>query len=267
MKSTFEQHGQRIEISAVRTGRAQAWITDLQLTAGKYSRITFAARTPAGGAIEIGVRLQGPPYTSLWDKRFRLSPEWRRCEALIPPLPLQRGAAYALMIYPGLGITDLDAITLQTIDVDALVAHAPRKEGNLLNARSFPIGLPSPCSLTAGLIGAAAAADPAVLGPRGLPALKLTPGFTDDVMRMVSHGEIVSGPIASNQCRPHTVSLDAKGVKEGQRIWVEFTGPGGPADRRKFTVGTAVQHVVATLKVPFIVEGFMLLKVGSKDPL
>jgi len=256
---------QRIEVTAVRDGRAQAMIPGVPLQEGKYVRIRFAARAPASGTLEIGLRQQGAPYTSLWTKRFPLSPEWRICEALIPPLPIKAGELYALMIYPGLGITDIDALALLTIDVDALVANAPRKEGNLLSASSFPIGLPSPWSLSSGSIDASAEVDPTARGPSGIASLKLTPGFADHAMPMTSSVEIDSGPIAANQCRPHTISFDARGVKDGQRIWIVFAGPNGPSERRDLPINTEWKRVSATLKLPYVVDEYMLLKVGSNQ--
>ena len=262
-EGAFEgKSAQRIEVKAIREGRAQGMIAGVALPAGKYSKIRFAARAPAGGAVEVGLREQGPPYVSHWSKRFRLAPEWRVCEALIPPLTIKPGEIDALMIYFDVGTTDIDAIVLQSIDVDALVANAPKKDGNLLSASSFPMGLPSPWSISAGTMGTRAEADAAVPGPSGVAALKLTAGVTEQGGRSV---EIVSGPIAANQCRPHTVSFDARGVKEGQRIWIQFAGPNGPSERRELAISAAWKRVSATFKLPYIVDDFMLMRIGASQ--
>lgn len=259
---TFEPYaGQtawRVNVTAVRSGRAQLYLPGLGFQPGQYLRLRAAVRSPQTANLELAIRLQGEPWTAPWSRTVIAGPEWRELDFIIPPIRRQPHEPYALIVGLGLGTYDFDNLSLEYLSEEQLATGGEPRRGNLSPHSVFPAGLPSPWSLAARHLGARAEPDPAHPGPSGQPSLHLIPG-RDNAMMPPSYGvSLVSPPMQLNGLRTHTISVWAKG-RPDQQVQVSLGPPQQASLAGRVTLSGEWQRLSVSGKLPLLPDGYAQL--------
>ncbi len=180
-----EQDGQRylrLAVQEVKEGRVQFCKRGLPgLGKEAFYRLTLRARSARESMIEYGVRLSGEPYEFLWNTRKTLKSDWQELNHDFQVK--DPGAEIGFWInLDGAGDTvDLAYLKLERVGRDELAAEMKAKypdggPANVLRNTRFPLGLPGGWMLWRDYSDGddvQLEAAPQVLGPSGVPALKL----------------------------------------------------------------------------------------------
>lgn len=244
----------RAEVSAIRSGVAQI-IAPVEIQSGDYGRIQFAARAPKSGSMRVAIRTLGSPYKVIWEQTLSLAPEWKMFNLITPPLKVEN-QDYIFMVMLRPGITDLDTMQIEFVDEDALFPHQVKREGNLMRNSSFPLGLSRPWTLDSSLIGATATVDPTEMGPTGVPALTVTPGYNNSMMPLEYYASILSPAIEANSLTEHTLSFYAKGAYPKQTMELSFSSAQYHGVNKSVTLSSGWKRYQVNLKLPVLVHGF-----------
>ena len=253
----------RVNVTAVRSGRAQLYIPGLDFQPGQYLRLRAATRSPQSSAMELAIRLQHEPWTAPWQRTVMAGPEWREFDFIIPPIRRAEGDPYALIIGLGIGTYDLDNLSLEYLSEQDLASGGEPRQGNLAPHSVFPSGLPSPWSVSAGYLGSKAEADPQDKGPSGQPSLHLIAGRDGAMMPRRSGVSLVSPPFELNSLRPHAVSFWAKGEQDEQQVQVVLGPPQQASISGRLSVTRDWQRYAITGQLPLLPDGYAQLTLTS----
>jgi len=248
----------RVNVAAIRDGRAQLYLPGLAFQPGQYLRLRAAVRSPQSANLDLAIRLQGEPWTAPWQRTVIAGPEWRELDFIIPPIRRQPNEPYALIIGLGLGTYDFDNLSLEYVSEDQLAAGGEPKPGNLCPHSVFPAGLPSPWSLSARHLGARAEPDPANPGPSGQPSLHLVPGRDNAMMPKTWGVSLISPPMPLNGLRTHTISFWAKG-RPDQQVQVSLGPPQQASLAGRVTFSGEWQRLSVSGRLPLLPDGYAQL--------
>jgi len=192
---------------------------------GGYYRLTLTARGRTG--CSLGLRFNGPPYTSPWTASPATVDEWRdfsydfRLSEQPQPLGL-----YCYL--PANGSLDLQSLKLVRLSDEDLIAEVKAKypeggQGNLLRTTRFPLGLQSGWSIAREYSDGDQVqvhADGQVSGPSGCPALRV-----NAPLGITVYGEPFLIPWSFEQ---HVASVYVRGSWDGRVVaiggQVEYCG-------------------------------------------
>jgi hypothetical protein len=254
----------RIKVESVRGGRAQQLVGGLELKAPYFLRVRFAHRSHTRSPFLVAVGPEAPPWNHEWEQSMTGAPEWHTFEALVPP-PESSVSQRLLFIQQVPGMIDIDNLSLEFVHESELSLDAPRP-GNLLPTSSFPFGLSSPwAAAPTSRSDRDYAPDPAVVGPSGLPSLRVVPyQQATGVMAQITT------PFVGKQGGVHTFSIYAKTNRPGQTLHLRM----GPPDKQLWvapyqkdaSLTSEWKRYSFTLKLPYSPAGYYLARLTTHSP-
>ncbi|HUU09527.1 MAG TPA: hypothetical protein VM431_03200 [Phycisphaerae bacterium] len=253
----------RAEVTRLDDGRAQFHHNLPDYGDDTYVRLEMTLRSAAGQAVEVGIRMQGPPYDFLWRRVVSPPREWKTYTFDFrqnkPPQPV------GLWINQGsVGTLDLARVRVVRMTREGLVAELRRTypEGgppNLLRHSRLPLGLQSGWTLgrdNSDGDDVVADADPQVDGPSGAAALAVRGGET-----VVLYGAPFAVPLCFDE---HTASVFVRGT--GELRLAVVSDAGWPANKGFKVSGDAWQRVEVPFK-PALLARFHALRMEVKGTL
>ena len=249
----------RITAPRVTQGSTGLLLKDVDLPAKTFLKLRATIRSANATSAEIQVRADAKK--SFLFETLTAGPEWKTVEFIVPPLDdaipsaeVRIGGSRPMQI-------DIDALSLTPIDASELGADFKEK-GNLLNLTSFPLGLSKPWVGTTGNV-----VDPAVTGPSGLPALRITPRpLIYDERGLPYFESEVSAPFAGKPNAVHTFSVFLKGSDDGQPVLLQF-GPPTKVLRGEYshriTVTKEWQRYEISARMPYDARRYYYLRIRS----
>ena len=237
---------------SIQKGEPQFLVPLKGIQAGKKYRLSAFVRNQTKGCVRMSLRYRFAPYITVAEGLLFPSEDWKNREILFevpaktPSVPL-----VLMMIFEGGGTFDIVYLKLQEIGdaekVPPLLKRPPKSCKNYFRNSCFPLGLQS--GWVRYYSHAVITADPAVKGPSGAPALKLSspkgqihglcsePFNVADVERMNSvsfsfkgNGRYSAGVYSENKC---LASLQLNPGADWKRVAIPFKAP---ADALSFTI-------------------------------
>jgi hypothetical protein len=252
-----------IDTTRIVSGRVQL-IRPLTVSPSHFIRLSVAMRSPGHQTVRLQLRQRSIPYRAFAEATFTALPEWGRYEALFPPVPADAPKDTALFVgLDSTGHLELDDLTLTYLSPSQALGNKDLT-GNLLSTSSWPLGVAAPWA-----IGGderppeALQPDPAVVGPTGLPALRVAP--------YPWHGNKViaqlSSPFVGRPGARHTFSVWARSEQPGQTLNLRFGPPSAELYKAPFSRAVTLtrewkRHSI-TLDLPFCPEGFYLARINT----
>ncbi len=171
-----EEGGLKFLRFTTRTGAAggQFSIAGFEPTFPGFFRLKVKARVTAGRSFNLGLRLNGAPYTGFSSHAFT-SADWKE-ETYLFEVKKPRTGTVGLYLYTASGEADLARIVLETATEDDLAAAIPRPpktQTDFIRHARFPLGLPCGWNLGRNCVGATCEADTREPAPDGVPVLKV----------------------------------------------------------------------------------------------
>lgn len=257
----------RIQVGQIRNGVAQFRVRGVPMTTNWFAKVTLAVRSPGSVPVRFGLRKVGAPFNYYGQREVTALPEWARHELLVPPLAEDSDAALVVEVRSP-GVVELDEISVEYLSRAELSAGLTAA-GNLLPSSCFPDGLPAPWSPFHEVYRPEDyVTDPSVIGPSGVPALRIT-----GARHGGQHIAVVTAPFTGMGDMAYTFSLWARAAVPGHSLALRL---GPPQERlwqepfnRAFTVGTNWQRLAFTVKLPYAPDGIYLAQIvnwGPKDP-
>lgn len=257
--------GQGAQRITLKKGKGQLYLAGPFLRKGAIIRLRLALRAPSSGVLGLKVRQGQKPYKIYWQTQLSVTPEWRVFEIAIPSIPKDEKGGYRLFLLPQQGVIDIDSLSLRYLDREEVIKEGNKLDGNLLVTSSFPLGLSRPWRLYQVREGSTAEKDPAVMGPTGVPALKLIPSRDlkpDD--RFYGVGLVVP-PFQVAQFQKNTFSFYAKGSEEGQKVRLHLLDQDRYFKSHNFALTTEWQRYEWSTELPFVVDNYLTARIFSKE--
>ncbi|MCK6490611.1 MAG: hypothetical protein L6R48_20345 [Planctomycetes bacterium] len=249
----------RVHTRSLGAGRLQL-CTRLPDQAGtSFYRLRLRARDWSRTQVQLGVRRRGEPFDFLWSVSPQLGSDWADHEWLFQIDGAQAGIGVWLNIGSP-GRIDLVRLSLERLDRDQLAAeiearHPDGGPANLLRTTRFPLGLAHGWMIDRNRSDGdevTVAADPAVTGPSGEPALRL--GSTSSFPRLLSEP---FSPLVPT--RLHRVSLAVRG--EGQ-VTLAVLADGVAVAHKQAAAGDTWQRVAVDFQ-PSLMTGSYQFQVSG----
>jgi hypothetical protein len=204
----------RADVTRVDTGRCQI-VHDLpRATEETFYRLRLVTRAPTGTAVDIIVREGPAPYRTLWSTRPNLRGGWQD-QTIDFRMDKFDGDIGLYFLVEGAGQLDLARVELTAMTRRGLAAdlnerYAHLRGKNLVRISRFPLGLQSGWAIGSEQSDGDEViiqSDPAVTGPSGVAALKVSAA---DTM------ELFTAPFAAPLAgEPHVASLYLRGRGKG----------------------------------------------------
>ncbi len=227
-----------------------------------YYRLTLSARSVVGASLAI--RFMGPPYSSPWTAGPAMDASWRTYSYDFR-LPAQSEPLGLFIYLSGNGTLDIEKLKLVRLSdqdlIDEIKAKYPDAgKGNLVKLSRFPLGLQSGWSIDRDYSdGDQVRVDtgPRVLGPSGVPALKID----------APEGVLVySAPFAVPwSFETHTASLSVRGEWQGRLL--VCSGEGGYCGEIPLKLSGAEWQRVAFPFKPILLARAHHLRIEGKGML
>lgn len=253
----------RVQVDEISSGRVQFRLPSLHVDPAYQMRIRVATRSPNSAMINLSIRQRGAPYRAYWQTTLPAAPEWGVSEVLAT-VPVLDPEAVLMFAVESPAVVEIDEFSL-TYLTPAQALGNRSFEGNLLPTSSFPIGLASPWA--AGGNGGpltAYVADPAMPGPSGLPALRVTP-FSDSGRPI---GQITA-PFEGRPAARHTFSFWARSERGGQTLAIRLGPPEAQIWRapwsQSITLEREWKRYSFTVELPPSPNGFYLARINTHD--
>lgn len=254
----------RIQVDAVRAGRAQIGLSDIPLDGERFIRLRFAGRSSAASTLSAAINMSHSPWQTHWSRQIALTAEWQQYEFIVPPLAADPKARFQFVISQP-GIFDLDNVEISYLSADEL-NDGRDFSGNLLSTSTFVAGVAGgwvsqPSDRPDDLYQV----DRNHIGPSGLPSLRLHDDGREGERPMTQ----VTCAFYGRGGSVHTLSVWAKGSANGQVAHLRC----GPASEALYTgdwqhnlsLTTEWQRYSFQVTLPHTPDGFHLFRITSHD--
>lgn len=209
----------RVEVGNVHNGNVQFRVPNISVAPSHLIRMRIPLRSEDNRSVTVNLRQRGSPYKLYWQTNLAARPEWGIFEvlAIVPDTDPDASLMFVLNTPGTLEVGDFELEYLTPEQV--LDAHD--FEGNLLQTSSFPLGLTAPWAYGAnGTTSEHLGADPDVLGPSGVPALRQMPHAYGQRPMMQ-----ITSPFIGKPGAVHTFSFWAKAERPGMSVSMRMGPP------------------------------------------